>query len=74
MNKIVLGKSTLPNLKNIKSKVGSMINSNYKVPEDFQNFAPKHNSDKTQSHFHFLAWWGPGEDCEQAYSQTKAQD
>ena len=45
MNKIVLGKSTLPNLKNIKSKVGSMINSNYKVPEDFQNFAPKHNSD-----------------------------
>ena len=31
MNKIVLGKSNLPNLKNIKSKVGSMMNSNYKV-------------------------------------------
>ena len=31
MNKVVLGKSTPPNLKNIKSKVGSMMNSNYKV-------------------------------------------
>jgi hypothetical protein len=30
MNKIVLGKSTLPNLRNIKSKVGSMMNTNYK--------------------------------------------
>ena len=36
MNKIVLGKSTLPNLKNIKSKVGSMMNTNYKVPVDSQ--------------------------------------
>ena len=34
MNKIVLGKSTLPNLKNIKSKVGSMMNTNYKVRVD----------------------------------------
>jgi hypothetical protein len=31
MNKVVLGKSTLPNLRGIRSKVGSMANSSYKV-------------------------------------------
>ena len=55
MNKIVLGKSTLPNLKNIKSKVGSMINTNYKVGVDSHKDAQgMHNLERAQSHLESL--------------------
>ena len=49
MNKIVLGKSTLPNLKNIKSKIGSTWNTNYKVKESIFRKAQKNSTKSTIS-------------------------
>ena len=49
MNKIVLGKSTLPNLKNIKSKIGSTWNTNYKVKESIFRKAQRNSTKSTTS-------------------------